>query len=68
MKRIIAVVLVGAATLATTGCTGRDLREARQKIERICASRGGSVNYDVQGQNLLVYACNDDRVLKTISY
>ncbi len=43
------------------------LSDARSAVESQCGE-GGAVTYDVEGQNMIVYACWSDGKLKTRSY
>lgn len=44
------------------------LDSAKRAVSTLCANRGGAVFYDVQDQNVLVYACHSNDKLHLYPY
>lgn len=42
--------------------------QMERTITRLCDAHGGAVFFDVEGENKMVYACNDNHVLRVRAY
>lgn len=65
---ILAAVLLVVSAFVGDSQTLDHRTHAEQAVVRLCAPRGGAIYFDVEDQNNLVYACNDDRTLHLRAY
>lgn len=63
---LIAVAIACSTSSDTPVYTQRN--DAERAVTTLCANHGGAVYYDVQDQNVLVYACNDTHKLQLYPY
>lgn len=69
MKRLVILAVGLTVGLTACGADASNQRDhAQQNVTNICEPHGGGVFFDVQDQNVLVYACNDDDKLHLYAY